>query len=417
MKQQYDIVIIGAGMVGASFAAALIEQAAELNLSIALIEAKALADTDNTLSYQPSFDSRATALSFGSSLIYQQLGVWQQLQQHAQAIEHIHVSDKGHFGATRLHAKQEKVPALGYVIENKWLGDVLHQHIKQHPNKQCVELVCPASIESIERVAGNMQLQVNHEGNQFSLSASLVVIADGGRSSLREQLGIDYTEKHYQQHALVANVAIDRTHNNVAYERFTDTGPIAILPLAKQARTHRCGLIWTVPDEDVQRISDLSDDQFLIELQQRFGFRVGRFKSVGQRFNYPLTLQAAPEQVRAGLVVVGNAAHTLHPIAGQGFNLALRGVLSLAKCVLQAAKNGQPLGDFKMLSAYQHERSADQQATIGFSDKSMKLFSTNQPLLALGRDIGLQCLDICPPAKTMFARSAMGLSNPMSNLD
>jgi len=417
MKQHYDIVIIGAGMVGASLTAALLEQAAELNLSIALIEAKALTDADSELSYQPSFDSRATALSFGSSLIYQQLGVWQQLQQHVQSIEHIHVSDKGHFGATRLDAKQEKVPALGYVIENKWLGDVLHQHIKQHRNQQCVELICPASIESIERVAGKMQLQVKHQDSQFELSASLVVMADGGRSSLREQLGIDYTEKHYQQHALVANVAIDRSHNNVAYERFTDTGPIAVLPLAKQAKTHRCGLIWTIPDDDIERVNALSDEQFLTELQQRFGFRAGRFMSVGHRFNYPLTLQTAPEQVRAGLVVVGNAAHTLHPIAGQGFNLALRGVLSLAKCVLQAAKKDQPIGDFSMLSAYQHERSADQQATIGFSDKSMKLFSTSQPLLALGRDIGLQCLDICPPAKTVFARSAMGLASPMSNLD
>jgi len=415
MNRQFDIVIIGAGMVGASFAAMLLAQAKSLNLHMAIIETSEL-KTSSADSYQPSFDDRATALAFGSAQIYQQLSLWEKLQCQAQPIEHIHVSDKGRFGAARLNAKNENVAALGYVIENKWLGEVLYEHIEQHQNRQYLTTFSPAQVTSIKREDGQMQLAISRQDESINVSAKLVVMADGGRSNLREAMGIHYSEQPYEQFALVCNVELDRAHKNVAYERFTDTGPMALLPLKSQPKTHRCGLIWTIEKDQIDAMLALDDKAFLAHLQARFGYRAGRFIKVGERASYPLKLQSASEQVRQGVVIVGNAAHTLHPIAGQGFNLALRGVAALAEQLVSALSNAIPIDNYEMLNQYRESRRSDQFATIGFSDKSMKLFTSNNPLLALGRDLGLQLLDITPAAKTLFARSAMGLASDMPNL-
>ncbi|MCJ8297946.1 MAG: 2-octaprenyl-6-methoxyphenyl hydroxylase [Pseudomonadales bacterium] len=416
MRQHYDIVIMGAGMVGASLAAALLQHASALHLNIALIEPNPLDGQLDTHSYQPSFDGRVTALAYGSAQIYQQLQLWDKLQAQVQPIAHIHISERGHFGAARLHAEQEKVPALGYVVENKWLGQVLYQHLQEHANAANLDFCTGATVTQVERLDGKMQLQIETGDQPLQLTTDLLVMADGGRSALRDKMGISYTEEVYQQQALVCNVGIDRAHNNIAYERFTDTGPMALLPLLRQNKQHRCGLIWTVPEQQGDELLALSDREFISALQRRFGFRAGRFTHVGERFSYPLKLQRAQEQVRAGVAILGNAAHTLHPIAGQGFNLALRGVAALAEHLLGAARNGQSLGDYEMLYQYQQSRLADQRATINFSDKSMRLFAIDNPLLALGRDAGLQLLDICPAAKTLFSRSAMGLASPMADL-
>ncbi|NRA20298.1 MAG: 2-octaprenyl-6-methoxyphenyl hydroxylase [Oceanospirillaceae bacterium] len=413
MNRHYDIVIIGAGMVGASLAAMLLEHAKALDLQIAMIEPSVLQPKAPLDNYQPSFDARATALSHGSAQIFQQLSLWDKLQQRAQSIEHIHVSDRGHFGAARLHATAEKVVALGYVIENKWLGEVLFEHLEKHQNSGRLTQYSPAKVERINREHGLMHLAVTSGDETLGLTADLVVMADGARSALSAALGINYVEEPYHQSALVCNVEIDRVHKNTAYERFTDTGPMALLPLKDQDQQHRCGLIWTVAEDHIDALLALDDAAFLAKLQMRFGFRAGRFIKAGQRYSYPLKLLSAQEQVRAGLVIVGNAAHTLHPMAGQGFNLALRGVASLAEQLVVGANNKIALGDFSLLSQYQHSRLADQRNTIGFSDKSMKLFTSDNSLLALGRDIGLQLLDISPTAKTFFARSAMGLTSPM----
>ncbi len=441
MNDQLDVVIMGAGMVGASLVAALLDHADTLDLKIALIEPqvsqydssqhKSSESSAHLNDYQSSFDARSTALSYGSAKILQQLGIWQQLQQQVQKIEHIHVSDKGHFGATRLSAEQQNVDALGYVVENQWLGEALLAHIDAHPNRKRLHFYRPASVVSATRSEGLTQLEIDSDGESITLNTQLLVMADGGRSSLRETLGFSYKEQSYNQHALICNLEFDRAHQNIAYERFTDTGPIAMLPLTKQNKRHRNALIWTLPDDQVAEIQALDDDAFMSALQQRFGYRSGRIIGVGQRVYYPLKLQVAQEQVRAGIVLVGNAAHTLHPIAGQGFNLALRGVATLAQHLIAASSKGTSLegknlegknfeesnlGDLTMLSEFAQSRQADQQMAINFSDKSMHLFSTNNSLLAFGRDLGLQLLDICPAAKTVFARSAMGLSSAMPDL-
>ncbi|BBB27816.1 2-octaprenyl-6-methoxyphenyl hydroxylase [Amphritea japonica] len=422
MKSHYDILIIGGGMVGASLAAALIPAGKRLGLSIAVVEAFPLPD-EGCLDYQPSYDARATALAYGSRLIYEQIGIWEQLREHLCPITDIHVSDKGRFGAARLNAKDEQVAALGYVVENHWLGRVLLKRLAQEDAGH-IDFICPAEVSAVRYQDDWMEVSLASQGLEHQLTAELVVMADGGRSDLREQLGIGYQQQSYQQHAVVTNISPEADHRNVAYERFTDTGPMALLPLEDlpseaqdQANvSHRFGLVWTVPDDQIEDVLALSDEQFIARIHERFGYRAGQFVKVGERFSYPLKLSVADEQVRRGLVVLGNAAHALHPIAGQGYNLALRGVVALAAELIQAREAGVNLGEMAHLARFAEQVRVDQQKTIGFSDKTMKLFSNANPLLALGRSAGLQLLDVCPLAKTVFARSAMGLDQPTPDL-
>lgn len=414
MKQHYDIVIVGGGMVGASLACALLPVSEKLNLNIAVVETFPI-PSGASLSYQPSYDSRATALAYGARTIYEIMGVWDTLRQHLSPIEHIHVSDRGHFGAARLHAQDEQVPALGYVVENHWLGRVLLDRLQQ-PDAGRIDFICPAEVIDIQPGSEQMCLQIRQGEAEQVLSAELVVMADGGRSELRERMGIGYQQQPYGQHAVIANISPERSHGGVAYERFTDSGPMALLPLEDEGGRHRCGLVWTVPDEQIDEVMALDDAAFIERVHERFGYRAGRFIHVGERHSYPLKLALADEQVRAGLVVLGNAAHAMHPIAGQGYNLALRGVVALADRLIAARKAGQPLGSLDVLQAYADQQQFDQQRTIGLSDRIMKLFSNSHPLLTLGRDLGLQLLDVCPPAKTLFARGAMGLDMPAPKL-
>jgi len=415
LNQAYDIVIIGGGMVGASLAAALLPVAAALNLRMAMVESQPMPDDDLTV-YQPSYDARATALSYGTRSLYESVGVWPSIAEHATPITQIHVSDKGHFGATRLNASEEKVPALGYVVENHWLGRVLLNHLQTHENRERLTQLCPANVTRVTRVGEHMQVDVEIGGDARTITSQLVVMADGGRSDLREQLGIGYQQTHYDQHAVVAVISPDRPHESVAYERFTADGPVALLPLSTYKQSHRCGLVWTVPTTELEDTLAMSDEAFLSKVQERFGYRAGRFINVGERFSYPLKKVVADEQVRAGLAVLGNAAHALHPIAGQGYNLALRGVVALAQHLIDARQQGISLGNLTMLQAYYQARIDDQERTIGLSDKTMRLFSNTNPLLAIGRDVGLQLMDICPVAKTVFARGAMGLDVPAPDL-
>jgi 2-octaprenyl-6-methoxyphenol hydroxylase len=415
MNTHYDIVIIGGGMVGASFAAALLPMMETLNLQVAVVESMPMPSNDLS-QYQPSYDARATALSYGTRRLYEQMGVWDAISAHVSSIQRIHVSDKGHFGATRLHAEEERVPALGYVVENQWMGRTLLNYIKTHKYADRLTYCCPAQALSVTPNEEGMRLDILMDNKTIQVSSDLVVMADGGRSELRERLGISYQQVVYEQHAVVANISPEHPHQNIAYERFTDTGPLALLPLQDQDDKTRCGLVWTVPDEELENVMALDDDAFLARVQERFGYRCGRFMHVGKRFSYPLKLVLADEQVRPGLAVLGNAAHALHPIAGQGYNLALRGVVDLAQHIIEARRAGISVGDISMLQAYHQARIADQKRTIGLSDKTMKLFSNRNPVLALGRDLGLQLMDICPPAKTLFARAAMGLDVPAPRL-
>ena len=250
------------------------------------------------------------------------LGVWDHLSQAAECIRDIHVSDRGHFGVTRLHAKDHNLPALGYVVDNSWLGQVLVAAVKA--NSQ-IDWLAPVQVNRLQTGASETTLYTDNKGHD-AITAKLVVLADGGRSGLAKQLGMTSNVRFYDQTAIVASVTPAKHHDNVAYERFTNEGPMALLPRVDG----HCALVWTMPTSLAEERMQLVDDDFLKELQDRFGFRLGQFKSVGARHSYPLKLTQAREQV-SSLVWwwFGNAVHSLHPVAGQGFNLSLRDIEAL----------------------------------------------------------------------------------------
>lgn len=384
------LAIVGGGLVGASLALALQQGAKARGWNIALIE-----PFEPGSEYQPSYDARSTALSYGTRLIYQRLGVWERIAERAEPITQIHVSDRGRAGATRLGASDQQVPALGYVVENAWIGHCLWQAL----DDEVVTRHCPAEVEQMQAVAAGYRLTLT---TGQVLDCDLAVLADGGRSALREQLGIAIKTTPYDQSALIANVTPGKPHGGQAFERFTDDGPMALLPL----QDNRCALVWTRPEEGAARLAALPEAAFLDELQQAFGYRLGGFQQVGARHLYPLMLIEAEEQVRSGLVVLGNAAHSLHPIAGQGYNLSLRDTEALAAALLSSSAK---LGDIGVLQAYHRQQRTDQWLTVGFSDRLTRLFAGSALLSVAGRNLGLLGLDLLPPAKAWFARQAMGL--------
>jgi len=384
------LAIVGGGLVGASLALALQAGAKARGWTIELVE-----PFEPGNDYQPSYDARSTALSYGTRLIYQRLGVWEQIAERAEPITNIHVSDRGRAGVTRLDAGGQQVPALGYVVENAWIGHCLWQAL----DDEVVVRHCPAEVERMHAVPGGYRLTLT---DSQTIDCNLAVLADGGRSGLREQLGVKIRQSPYGQTALIANVTPGTPHGGRAFERFTDEGPMALLPLPD----NRCALVWTRPEPDAARLAAVPEAEFLEELQQAFGYRLGGFQQVGARHLYPLVLIEAEEQVRSGLVVLGNAAHSLHPIAGQGYNLSLRDTEALSVALLNSP--AQP-GDLGVLQAYHRKQRLDQRLTVGFSDQLTQLFSDSAGLLVAGRNLGLLGLDLLPPAKTWFARQAMGM--------
>ncbi len=385
-----SLAIIGGGLVGASLALVLQEGARERGWRIHLIE-----PFEPGHEYQPSYDARSTALSYGTRLIYQRLGLWDRIAERAEPILRIHVSERGRFGAARLDARNEAVEALGYVVENAWIGHCLWQAL----DDEVVVRHCPAEVERLEPGTAGYRLSFT-DGQR--LECALTVLADGGRSSLREQLGIQVARRPYGQTALIANITPGKPHGGLAFERFTEDGPMALLPL----QDHRCALVWTRSPADATRLAQAHESVFLAELQDAFGYRLGALQQVGARHLYPLTLIEAEEQVRSGLVVLGNAAHSLHPIAGQGYNLSLRDVDALSAALLRSEA---PLGDLALLQEYARRQRFDQRLTVGFSDQVTRLFGDSGRLVATGRNLGLLGLDLAPVAKRWFARQAMGL--------
>ncbi len=385
-----SLAIIGGGLVGASLALALQDGARARGWCIHLIE-----PFEPGHEYQPSYDARSTALSYGTRLIYQRLGLWERIAERAEPILRIHVSERGSFGAARLDCTREGVGALGYVVENAWIGHCLWQAL----DDQVVVRHCPAEVERLEPGATGYRLSFT-DGQQ--LECDLTVLADGGRSGLREQLGIQVSRRPYGQTALIANITPGKPHGGLAFERFTEDGPMALLPL----QDDRCALVWTRSQADAARLAQEHEAVFLGELQEAFGYRLGALQQVGARHLYPLTLIEAEEQVRSGLVVLGNAAHSLHPIAGQGYNLSLRDVEALSVALL---RSDAALGDLAVLQEYARRQRFDQRVTVGFSDQVTRLFGDSGRLVAAGRNLGLLGLDLMPAAKRWFARQAMGL--------
>ncbi len=390
MSRQVDLAIIGGGMVGASLAVAL----APLPLRVALIEAVAHDAAD-----QPSFDERTTALSNASRRVFETVGVWNGIASQATAIARIHISDRGRFGFARIEASEQGLPALGYVMPNRVLGRALWASIAAQANLQ---VHCPARVSVAERSEQAVTLRVTDaSGTESMLQARLVVAADGAHSSVRQAFGIEWDVSDYAQTALITTVLAQQFHGFTAYERFTNEGPLALLPMSDG----RCTAVLTLSSERARDALQWDDAQYLAELQSRFGFRLGRFLQAGRRSAYPLALTQSAALTAPRCIIMGNAAQSLHPVAGMGFNLGLRDAACLAELL---AAGPADAGDANLLSEYAAWRAQDRRGIIGFTDSLVRLFSNPMAGVGMLRNAGLLAFDLLPPAKSALSRLASG---------
>jgi 2-polyprenyl-6-methoxyphenol 4-hydroxylase len=406
-RPSVDVAIVGGGMAGASLALLLAEFCPQL--SVAVLEQQPLPQSGAALQL-PSFDTRATAIAAGSLQIFSRLGLWTQLRDYCAPITDIQVSDRGRglgvsLGATReTHASFEGM--LGAVIENAALGPILYRAL----NATSTRILAPARVMGVQMHAQGARLRWRGaaQEDEQQLDAGLLVVADGVDSPLCRQLGIGAERVDYAQRALVATVGLQRDLLGVAYERFTDSGPMALLPLPKREGNCRAALVWTCAETEAQAIMALDEHEFIRRLHKIFGWRAGRIVRSGAVRSYSLSLSLAQEQWRRGLVLVGNCAHFLHPVAGQGFNLTLRDCHTLAQILASGCAAGSSPGQLDLLQAYGRERQLDQQLTIGFSDRIPPLFASRSLWARSLRQMGLLGLTLAPPLRSSFVRQAAG---------
>jgi len=397
MKQIFDVIIVGGGMTGASLAL-LLKPAIEQGLKVALVEAHTASVQQVS---QPSFDDRTTALSLSTQRIFSKIGVWPNMAGQACAIKHIQVSQQKQLGRIRLHAEDSQVEAMGYVLENRIMGQQLMSAMLKIPQ---LTLFTPAQVTSYEVDAHGAQLTILQQDETIELQGNLVVLADGANSEGCRQLGINQRRHDYEQNAVVCNVSFDQPHDNWAFERFTMQGPMALLPMT----ANRFALVWCMGKEQSQQYLDMNDDAFQQALQQAVGHKLGRVSRTGERFSYPLSLVVAQEQIRRHVVVLGNAAHAMHPVAGQGFNLALRDTQALAKQISEHWSD-HSIGSLDVLNRYLSSQIKDQKITIALSDGLPKAFTQSGTGWSILRALGMSVMDVTPVAKKLFTRQAMGL--------
>ena len=384
--EEFDIAVVGGGMVGASLALAL----AAGGRRIVLIEG-----VSPDSSAHQSFDERTTALGNASRRILEALGVWQAVADQCGIIRAIHVSDAGHLAFARLVAEEQGIGAFGFVVPNRVLGAALWEQIRR---TGAITVHLPATVQSVTPDAEGVTLTL--AGTHTVLRARLVVAADGAHSAVRRDAGITATETDYDQVAIVANVAADQPHEGTAYERFTPTGPLALVPLRDGSYT----VVWARSPDHAAKALAATDADFLKLLQQHFGWRVGRFIRVGRRASYPLKLTRADEAVAQRTVLIGNAAQSLHPVAGQGFNLSLRDAAALAELVAPEGDPGSP----RLLERFAQARAADRLGVTRFTDGLIRMFGDSRAPVRWARDAGLLLFDLLPPAKRALARVSLG---------
>ncbi|MDC5681728.1 FAD-dependent monooxygenase [Acinetobacter baumannii] len=399
---QQQVIIVGGGMVGLSLSLML----AKANIAVKLLEAVKYPNYDdqNVAPYHSSFDARNTALSRRSVQIYQKLGLWDALQQHATPILQVHITEQGSFGKARLIAEQEKVESFGQVIENAWLGRVLLTQVRQQP---LIELIDGVQVTALTQDAEQVHIEAQRGDELLKLESKLLIAADGRDSFCRQAIGVGVDVHDYDQVAIVTTVQTSKPHEHVGFERFSALGPLALLPLPGE---YRRSVVWPVKKgTEGEWLGEENDQHFLDALQKTYGDRAGKFEKTGKRFSYPLSQVLAHKQAVGRVILMGNAAHTIHPVAGQGFNLCLRDADILLRYLVNQLSASDDIGNPDNLLAYEQARLSDQQRVIKFCDTVVRGFSNQNPLLKLIRNTGLIAFDVIPGVKPLVANYAMGL--------
>ena len=401
-NMQQEVIIVGGGMVGLSLALML----AKTNIAVKLLEAISYPNYDdaNLAPYHSSFDARNSALSRRSVQIYQELGIWDSLQQYATPILEVNITEEGSFGKARLIAAQEKVESFGQVIENAWLGRVLLSEVKKNPLIELIDGVQVTSLKQDEHLA---YLEASKANKHLQFKSKLVIAADGRDSFCRKALGVGASVHDYDQVAIVTTVQTSKPHSHVGFERFSPLGPLALLPLPGE---YRRSVVWPVPKgTEGEWLGDENDQHFLDALQKTYGDRAGKFEKTGRRFSFPLSQVLSEKQAIGRVVLMGNAAHTIHPVAGQGFNLCMRDAYVLTRYLKQQVIKNADLGEAAVLKEYEKSRLKDQQRVIKFCDSVVRGFSNQNPILKFVRNTGLMCFENIPGIKPLVANYAMGL--------
>ncbi|WP_412706459.1 2-octaprenyl-6-methoxyphenyl hydroxylase [Aeromonas rivipollensis] len=390
-----DVAIVGGGMSGAVLALSLaaLKGPSGAPLQILLLEASA-----PELHRHPGFDARAIALSAGTCEALARHGLWSRFAPHCAPITHIHVSDRGHCGQTRLTAAQFGLPALGQVIGLSAAGIELQQAMDATAN---IRLCCPAQLSTIAPQEEGVTLTLA-SGERYQ--TRLLVAADGGNSFVRQHFKLPVSRHDYEQSAIIATVKTAEDPAGRAFERFTEGGPLALLPMQEGLSS----LVWSVARDEAQALMALDDVAFLARLQQAFGWQLGRFVRTGARHLYPLVLTVADYPLAQRTVLVGNAAHLLHPIAGQGFNLGMRDLDLLTQGVARALAAGEDIGSFEVLSAYWQRRKGDQEQTIWLTSSLAQLFSNGHAPLVVGRNLALSLMGRLPWLQAPLASRTLG---------
>ena len=411
---EQNVIIAGGGHVGLSFALLLAAQGIASTIVERNKYPKLSPKEDAKRTHY--LDSRNTALSRRTVQIYQEINLWDQLQSQACRIDSVQVSEQGSFGYAQLNKEEEKVESFGQVMENAWLGRKLLLAVQQSP---LIDLIDGANVTDVEQSATSVTLTYDTDTKQQqTLSADLLVACDGRDSTVRNLLGIGTKDYDYGQTAIVGVVQTDKPHEHVAIERFSPAGPLAVLPLTDAEGDgnnpvqagYRRSVVWVCKSGEEQQY--LEDDAlFMTTLQKAFGQRAGTFVEAGRRGAYPLTRVLANKQVEGRVVIMGNAAHTLHPVAGQGFNLCMRDAHVLAKMLGNQVLRGEDIGESSMLKAYERARQKDQKRVIRFCDAVVHGFTHPNPAVKLARNVALIAFDKLPNVKPLVANYAMGLKS------
>lgn len=390
-EETFDCVIVGGGLVGMSLASALADSA----YKILLLEQNNAAPVHNNV-----LDLRTTGLTRSSEKVLTQAGLWEAIKPYVTPIEHLDISEQGNFGGARIDANEHQLSPIGYMMPNDKLMSILSQHVATQEN---LTVWSPAKLTALNKRERGYELILHIDGQQRTVQAGLLVGADGARSQVRNLLHMGFDHKDYQQTAIITSVRPEKAHTNIAYERFTAHGPLAVLPVQEQC----CALIWTQPTHASQYYLDMDDASFLCALQKAFGYRLGRFQAVGQRSAYPLSLTVSHAITEADAVLIGNAAQSVHPVAAQGFNLGLRDVQTLVNHIGSSDPSQTDMN--VLLKAYRLARQKDRDHVIKLTDNLTRLFAPQATPIKALRSMGLRIIANLPLAQRTVLRRNFGL--------